>query len=176
VHVFQPNLVELLALPHNVALEYPSSSNDVTDHDTAGTQDIRRSRPAPLAPVGQLHPQVAEASRVVSTSPGSDGNDATFARPWIDCPGYPPAGLLAWHYTQCVLQAFATREFRALRHVAFTDLPTRYRDDSDDDESSSPTPPEGLYPAHGFDMFLSRLRLKNDVLEWQKGTAAAMDS
>jgi hypothetical protein len=89
--------------------------------------------------------------------------------------GFPPAGLFAWHYTQCILKRFATAQFRALEQVFFLETPSRYRGDSDDESDSelpctSPTP-HGAYPMQAFDMFMAQDELRREVGDWVRQPA-----
>jgi hypothetical protein len=55
---------------------------------------------------------------------------------------FPPAGLFAWHYTQCILKRFATAQFRGLEEVFFPEAPAPYRGDSDNETDwESPVSP-----------------------------------
>ncbi len=94
----------------------------------------------------------------------------------------PSSGVFDWHYIQCVLQRFATEEYRGMDNIAYFALPFRTRDDDDysDQFNNTQDPPYPSYPTLLTSGEVSSWRRKNTVKalragdlifppEWQPG-------
>jgi hypothetical protein len=81
---------------------------------------------------------------------------------------FPPAGLFAWHYAQCVLQRFGSPDLSQIPGVQFHEKPSRYRDDydSDDDWDPATTSQELPYPSYGLERFVAMNALKREIGAW----------
>jgi hypothetical protein len=82
--------------------------------------------------------------------------------------GFPPAGLFAWHYAQCVLQRFGRSDLRQLPGLQFDEKPTRYRceSDSDDDWDPATTSQELPYPSYALERFVAMNALRREIGVW----------
>ncbi|KAJ7471448.1 hypothetical protein B0H11DRAFT_1369122 [Mycena galericulata] len=49
----------------------------------------------------------------------------------------PPAGLIRWHYLQCVLRRFAHADYKNLANIQYLELPIRMKGDSDNASTDS---------------------------------------
>ena len=100
------------------------------------------------------------------------GDNSNVHRHLITIGPDPPPGVFDWHYVQCVLQQFATEEYRSMDNIAYFALPFRTRDDDDDggpefdDPQNIQDPP---YPSYPIDLARIRRGQQSEEEERRQG-------
>ena len=76
-------------------------------------------------------------------------------------------GVFDWHYLQCVLNKFATPDYKKFDNINYFSFPFRTRDDEDEsdiDERNIVNPPSS-YPPYHWDLAEARARQRLEVEE-----------
>ncbi|KAJ6463229.1 hypothetical protein C8R47DRAFT_1157501 [Mycena vitilis] len=107
-----------------------------------------------VAPLGRVYTALGRA-RIPSFLPPLHGQPAGPPRPHLN--NNPPAGLLRWHYLQCVLRRFAHQDYKTLANIVFSVLDLPF----DSDSEGEGTDDEMNWPSAGFD----RGRVAESLLE-----------
>lgn len=93
----------------------------------------------------------------------------------------PPIGLFGWHYLQCVLDRFATGDYKAVEGIFYYVYPFKTEDDdSDDDSNNSNNEIRSPWPSYHFDRIMGekirKLKMKernHEVAMWSEGVVAS---
>jgi hypothetical protein len=82
---------------------------------------------------------------------------------------YPPAGIFAWHYAQCVLRRFGAQQFFDLTNAQYEEVPSRFRRDAEEDSENEDevAPPPATFLPIAMHQYLANQQLRKEVTEWR---------
>lgn len=118
-----------------------------------------------------------EEDSVDSNVPKDTNSSDTFAETYNNpkIPYAVPAGLLLWHFTQCILHKFGTKELWGLPRIAYSEVPSRFRGQSDDEDCPETPEDTNTYPYLGLPICVHGDSITTRLAQWANEVTEALD-